>query len=426
MSESIAELLARAEAPEELERLFRADRESFTRALPGALAERPDALLLRAWAARLAPEAPESAEEIARKRGAARRELWLVVLLGLLAGLFVKLPDLGKATHWFFLTEEWFNLRNIALGPLGALLVYLLRARGWKPGWWKVLGLFALLALYLNLLPLPTWSDPLKLVCLYAPLLIWCLLCAAFAGGGWPGLEQRRQWVRFFGEEMIFSALLALGGAVLIGLSAGLFDLLKVRSNWIFDWMLPMGAAAIPVAAARVVLRGDRAARIMPLLTRIFAPLLLVVLLGYLANLAVHLRELFENRETLRVYNVLLLAVLGLAVFSLSGREGGGTTRREAGDWFLAALLGVTALLGVLGLAAIGQRIVTMGLTANRLAVLGSNLVVLGNLIILLRETVRLLRRGAGVADLELVTARYLPVYAAWALLVTLLFPLVF
>jgi hypothetical protein len=333
---------------------------------------------------------------------------------------------MASGSSWAFFQEDWFYPRNILLGPLAAMFLYLLHLRGWKrPESWIAVGLFAVPALWLNFLS-DTHADTTVLACLHAPLLLWCLGCAAFAGGGWPSAEQRREYVRFFGEVVVFSGLLLLGGGVLLGLTLGLFELLGVPVSWVWEWMMPLGAAAIPVAAAWAVTRHDGGARIMPLLARIFAPLFLVVLMAYLVRMAVHLPELFQDRETLMVYNLLLLSVLGLSVFALSGRGAGGGARTGFLEWLLAALLLVTVLLDFVGLAAIGDRILRMGLTPNRLAVLGSNLAVLGNLLALLRLYALLLRGRSDVAALERATALYLPVYAAWAALVTFAFPLVF
>lgn len=458
------------DAPEALERLYRSDRAAFAEALPGALAAKPDSALLRAWAARLVPDGDTGGVDSGVDSGAAgsagvsasvnmaaasqsanaaaadlpsgktadktagiplinaaadHREIALVIVLGLLAGLFIKLPGFFPDSTLSFFQEDWFYPRNGSLGPLAAVLLYLLHVTGWKRPWcWSAIGFFVVVAVWLNLLP-DAHRDPVMLAMLHGPLLLWCLCCVAFAGG-WPDVEQRTEYLRFFGELVIFSGLLLLGGAGLLALTAGLFDLLDVPMRWIWEWMMPLGGAAIPVVAARAVLRHNGGVRIMPLLTRIFAPLFLIVLMGYLVRMAAHLSELFKNRETLLTYNMLLFTVLGLAVFSLSGRSREKQPRGGFLEWLLAALLVLTVLHDFVGLAAIGKRIMYMGVTPNRLAVLGFNLAVLGNLLALLWGYAMLLRSRTTVADLERITAQYLPVYALWTGLVTFVFPFVF
>ncbi len=397
-----------ADAPEKLEALFREDPSSFAEHLSAAIAQRPGSILLRAWSARFAPQEASENDKL---------ELWLVVIFALLAGVFVKLPDI------FPIAEFEFYERNLFLGPLGALTLYLLHTRGWpRKATLAVCVVFGLTALYLNLLP-EIESDSTVLVLAHGPLFLWCVAAAAFAGEIMPGVELRRAWVRFFGELVVFSGLLMLGGGILLALTAGLFDLLNVPIDWVFEWMSPMGMAAISVVAAWAVKRRDAGGRVMPLLARIFAPLFLVVLSAYLLRLAVDVQELFDNRETLLMFNVLLLSVLGLTVFSLSGQGVAGNRKLHI---LLASLLGLTVLFDFVGLAAIGSRIWDMGITPNRLAVLGSNLVVLGNLLLLLKGFVDLFRGQAQAIDLERTTARYLPIFAAWALFVAVFFPLLF
>ncbi|MGE4506104.1 MAG: hypothetical protein AB7D51_12215 [Desulfovibrionaceae bacterium] len=410
----ILELEGDAEAPEKLEALYRSDAEGFSEHLPGALALRPGSLLLRAWAARLAP---------ARSTGGSRLELWFMIALALLSGLFIKLPDILPR-----ITEEFYP-RNTALGPLGALAVYLLHARGWpRRASAAVLAMLGALALYLNLLP-DIDADQAILALVHAPFVLWCVAALAFAGEVRPGVEARRGWIRFFGELVVFSGLLSLGGAVLLYLTHKLFGLFGGYQDWIIEWMLPMGATAIPVVAAWAVLRGSAGGRVMPLLARIFAPLFLVLLCLYLFRLACDVGKLFNDRDTLLVYNVILLSVLGLCVFSLSG-QGSGQGRDASRNRWLHALLAMLAVLTVvfdaLGLAAIVNRILEMGVTPNRLAVLGANVVVLGNLLLLVRGFAAILRGRVPPSELEHITARYLPVLAGWSFFVLAVFPWLF
>ncbi|MBU1247649.1 MAG: hypothetical protein KKB70_03035 [Proteobacteria bacterium] len=407
LAERILSLVDDPEAPEQLETLYREEAGAFAEALPAALAKRPESMLLRAWSARLAPAVAEPSHYL---------ELWLVVAFALLAGFFVKLPDI------FPISDE-FYARSISFGPLGALIFYLLQVNDWpRVASWAVGAAFGLTALYMNLIP-ESWSDTYFLILLHGPLFLWCVAAVAFAGVVRPTVATRRAWVRFFGELVVFSGLLMLGGGVLLVLTAGLFELLDAPLEWIYRWMLPMGAAAIPVVSAWAVKRREAGGRIMPLLARIFAPLFLVILCAYLLLLAMDPTQLFSDRETLLMYNILLLSVLGLTVFSLSGQDGAGS---RALHLLLAWLVGLTVLFDGLGLAAIVSRIVNQGITPNRLAVLGANLVVLGNLLFLLKGFYALLQGRKLPEELEQTTASYLPVFAGWTLFVCIGFPLMF
>lgn len=256
-TERILSLTDESDAPEKLEALYREESGTFAEALPAALNQRPESILLRAWAARLAPRAEAIADKL---------ELWLMVLFSILAGLAVKLPEIIPAVG-----DEYY-FRSLVLGPIGAFIAYLLHTRNWpKNATCVVGGAFALIVLLLNLLPVK--GDVFGLVLLHSTLVLWCVAAIAFAGQAKPSVEVRRAWVRFFGELVVFSGLLMLGGAILLAMTGGLFSLLDVSQEWILTWMLPMGVAAIPVVAAWAVVRRGGGGRVMPLLAHIFVPL---------------------------------------------------------------------------------------------------------------------------------------------------------
>jgi len=58
--------------------------------------------------------------------------------------------------------------------------------------------------------------------------------------------------------------------------------------------------------------------------------------------------------------------------------------------------------------------------------VLGSNLLIFGNLVWIMIELYRVCCKGDDIKKVELIIARYLPVYALWTIFVTFGFPLIF
>jgi len=80
----------------------------------------------------------------------------------------------------------------------------------------------------------------------------------------------------------------------------------------------------------------------------------------------------------------------------------------------------ITALvLDCIALAAIGTRLLSYGVSANRLAVLAENLLLFANLVAL----VVTLGRRRSTARIQAV---FLSIYAAWFSCVILLFPIIF
>ena len=77
-------------------------------------------------------------------------------------------------------------------------------------------------------------------------------------------------------------------------------------------------------------------------------------------------------------------------------------------------------------LTAIAARISEFGFTPNRVAALGENLILLVNLVGTAWLYARFLRGRGSFASLERWQVAYLPVYAAWAALVVIVFPPLF
>ena len=146
-----------------------------------------------------------------------------------------------------------------------------------------------------------------------------------------------------------------------------------------------------------------------------------VVLLG---GMVLKQKSLFTDREFLIAFNVLLLVVLGLCVFSISER--GSKDSAGAIDWMNIGLVAVTLAIDAVALAAILFRVSTYGFSPNRIAVLGANLLVFVHLAGILFHYLQFVRQKQGVENLEKWIAGYLPAYTAWSLAVVIGFPLAF
>jgi len=398
--------------PDGLERLYREHRQGFAVACRQVLAERPDSVLLRAWRARLEYEA-------APQEKTSGAQVLLLVLLCLLAGSLYMIPE------WTSVTEFAFFPRYAALVPFAAMGTFTLQARGWPRGT-TLAALVLTLALsgYMGIVP-SSYDDTYILACLHLPFFLWCVYGLIRMGEAWRDTAARIEYIRFFGEMIIHAGLLFIGGGILLLLAGGLVEVLGLPISWVHDYMALYGLAAIPVVSVWATDAYSAARRIAPLMARIFAPLLLVLIVAYMVAMAWNMEKLFEDRDTLLVYNILLFCVLATAVFTLTGRGEHGESR--ASQRVTMFMLGATLVLDVIGVAAVGWRMVEYGgITANRLAVLGSNLAVLGNLAVLFWGYLRHLRGIGGLEDVEHGQARYLPVYAGWTLFVIAVMPWLF
>jgi hypothetical protein len=233
-------------------------------------------------------------------------------------------------------------------------------------------------------------------------------------------------FIRFTGEWIIYLALLALGGGVVVGLTAAIFNAVDLDpESALGDWIVPMGAAGATVVAAWLVEAKQSVIENMaPVLTRVFTPLTVLLLVAVVGVFAANAGRLDANRELLIVMALLLVLVLGLWLYSVSAREP--MARPGVFDWvLLALLLGALTVDGIV-LTAMVSRIAAFGATANKVAALGLNVVLLGNLVWSTWLCIGFLRRRRSFAAIERWQADYLPVYAAWAAFVTVAIPPLF
>ena len=136
-------------SPDNLERLYRENKQDFTRAF-GELSPEYDSDLVRFWKVRLAPEMESEG------KGFLKLDLLVVIILSLVSGLLVKLPDLFPQ-----IGRETFYMRDLAMIVFNGIILYT---------FWinkifdkrRILtyGLTLLiLALFINLLPIKTGSS---------------------------------------------------------------------------------------------------------------------------------------------------------------------------------------------------------------------------------------------------------------------------
>ena len=319
----------------------------------------------------------------------------------------------------------WFA-RNLSLVVLPFLAAYFARRRQLAARQWALAAApFALAALVINLYPYAAESDTETLVALALPVALWFAVAYPYMGGTISSHERRMDFVRFTGEWFIYYVLIALGGGVLMGLTAAILEPTGVDVDRVAEWVLPSGAAGAVVVAAWLVESKQRVVENMaPVLTMLFTPLFAVMLVCAAVVYAVTGPGDTFDRELVGVFDALLVVVLALVLYGMSAR--GPST---SPDWMdgiqLVAVIGALAL-DVLVLGAMIARIGDLGFTPNRTAALGLNLVLLVNLAWAAWLSARFLARRSTFHRLERWQTTYLPVFALWAAVVVVVFPPLF
>ena len=322
--------------------------------------------------------------------------------------------------------EPTWLVRNVSLFVLPFLAAFFARQRRLDTrGWALSAAPFALAAVLVNVYPYGADSATEKLVALHLPVVLWFAVAYPYMGGTIRSHERRMDFVRFTGEWFIYYVLIALGGGVLMALTAAIFKPTGVDVDRIAEWVLPSGAAGAVIVAAWLVESKQRVVENMaPVLTMLFTPLFAFMLACAAVVYAVtELGDPFD-RDLLSVFDALLIVVLGLVLYGMSARDP--STSANWMDWIqLVAVVGAL-VLDVMVLGSMVARIGDLGFTPNRTAALGLNVVLLVNLAGAALLSSRFLAGRSTLHRLERWQTTYLPVFALWAATVVVVLPPLF
>lgn len=325
----------------------------------------------------------------------------------------------------------WF-VRDTNFFVLPVLAAYFAFAK--RMPWRRILSLTAavvVLVVIVNLYPFGAAASTGLLLTIHLPVLLWFVVGAAYLGGRLRASAGRMDFLRFSGEWAIYYTLIAIGGAVLVGLTLLVLTPISPESTDVVGaWVVPSGAAgAVVVAAWLVEAKKSIIENLAPVLTAIFTPLFAAMLVVAAVAYLVSGTWRDFDRELLTGFDALLLVVVALVVYGISarpanaGRISAGTRAMDVIR--LCAVVAAVVLDGLV-LASMFARVGEFGFTANRVAALGLNVILLVNLVGTAWFAVRQLAGRAPAARLERWQTGYLPVFAVWVALVVLVLPPVF
>jgi len=361
-----------------------------------------------------------------------RRANGLAVALGLGvgAGLAVKAADLVGADPTFFLRNAailvlpflaaWFAWRHTP--PIGALA--------------GIAGAFAIAAVALNAYPFGPGSgiesfatDPSmteSLAAIHAAVALWLVTGVAYVAGDWRSSDARMDLVRFSGEWAVYYLLIAIVGGGLSLLAVAVFGSIGVDIlPFVGEWVIPCGAAGAVLVAAWLVEAKQRVIEnIAPVLTKVFTPLFALMLLALLVAAALQWNLVDASRDLLIAFDLVLVVVLALLVYSYSARDP--LLRAGWFEWIQFVMLVGALVVDLVVLVAMLGRIGEFGVSANKTASLGLNLILLVNLGRAAWLQLGFLRGRTAFLRLERWQTAYLPVYLGWSAVVVLVFPPLF
>jgi hypothetical protein len=400
--------------PEKLEQLYRSNPARFTEAFYAIYPEIQSDLTAQIWHERLRNRSEEITWGLSKD--------WIIVgIVALCNAFFMQLPDLASISHDFYFPR---NMAFIVMPGLAAFFAF-------KQGLtWKDLGVpfvfMVISVLFINYLPQNTASDTLILSCIHLPVLIWMLLGYVYCGANLSLIDKRIDFLRFHGDLLVMCAVIMLAGGLFTALTINLFNLIGIKiEDFYFRYLVLSALPSVPLLATLLVQQNPTlVSKISPVIARIFTPLVTLMLFIFLGAFIYSGKDPYNDREFLLIFNGILIGVMALLLFSVS------ESTKDAASQFQRISLVVLAVLAIfnngIALSAIAFRLMEMGITPNRLAVLGSNVLVLLNLILVTRQLLGLLNGQKTLADVEVSMTRFLPYYALWAAIVSFVFPLVF
>ena len=149
-----------------------------------------------------------------------------------------------------------------------------------------------------------------------------------------------------------------------------------------------------------------------------------ITLIIYLIAIGISGKNPYHDREFLLIFNIMLLGVMGIIVFSVS--ETSIVRKQKLNEMILFILSIVSLIIDLIALSAIFYRLGEYGITPNRLAIFGSNILILLNLILIMVDLFRINFRKSDIGKVGSTISNYFPVYLVWIVIVIFGFPLIF
>jgi hypothetical protein len=404
--------------PEKLEQLYHDDMNAFVSGFEEVYPEVEKSELSKFWKIRL--DYNNLPDKIKTTN---LHDILILISVCLITGFLIKIPDIFNVRM-----TEVFYMKNAGIIVFFGLTMYIVwtnRIFDLKRLGFIIIS-FLVLIIYVNILPAVTDSDSINLVYIHLPLLIWCIFGLVFIDFNLKDKINRIEYIRYNGDLAILMAIIVIAGGILTGITIGLFNAIGINiEKFYMKNIVIIGAVSVPIVATYIIKNYKVLTnKIAPLIANIFSPLVLLTAVIFLVALAISGKDPYSDRDFLLIFNVMLLGVMAVIVFSIS--ETSSIRKQKFNEMILLILSVVTVIVDLIALSAIFYRLGTFGITPNRLAVLGSNILVLGNLALLVADLYKVNFKKALISEVELTVAKYLPVYLIWILFVVFGFPLIF
>ena len=408
------EILNHLDDPKQLEKLYQDNKSSFKTEFNLLFPEHNENKLLQYWDERLNYQGSEIS-------WGSKKEFIFVLVLSLIAGCLASIPS------FFKIDSEFFYTRNISLIIFSILATYFC----WKNRLPKkkiiITGVIFLITLiFINLLPANNNSNTLILSLFHIPIFLWTVVGFTYVGNSLNDNRKRIEFLRYNGELLIISGLILIAGAVLTAITIGLFTVIGFDINeFYFKHIVIFCLPIIPILGTFLTQTNPQLVnKVSPVIAKIFSPLVLITVVVYLIAILFSGKNLYNDRDFLMLFNGLLIGVIAIILFSVSTTINQNIS--QVSGIILFALSVVTVIVSCMALSAILFRISTLGITPNRLAVVGANLLMLTNLFWISFQLFKTVFKKSDISSVENAIASFIPFYILWTIIVSFIFPLLF
>jgi hypothetical protein len=399
--------------PKLLEKMYENDKINFKILLKEMYEEYPDNLILEVWHVRLYGNQEKESKFTFTK------EFKYTILFAAIAGFTTRLI-------YYFISQFGISEINYLFGVvpfIGALFMFNKQIS--KKLAIILSSIILVIIIYFNILP-NTYSDNIVITYLHLPVLLWVILGYTFVIQEYRNQDLQLSYLRFNGEFLLLYMFFAISGMILSGITMQLFSYINLDIfEFYFENIILVGASSLAVFASYLVINELKIAKyILPLLAKIFSPLVFITLVIFLISILFTGSNPFVDREFLIIFNVILVLVLGVTVFSVIERNENSV--KDIFDYVNIGLLIIALLINVVALSAIIFRLTSYGITPNRLAIILMNIVVFIHLILITIPYMKFILNFNPIELVDKAITKYVVVYGIWATLVILLFPLLF
>lgn len=405
--------------PEQLEILYRTDKKGFEKAFHEIESELDNSPFVEFWKLRLSKDSQKTTGSVFNKQ-----DLLYLLISCMTAGFLIQIPKIFNID----LASFPFYLKNTGLIIFFGLSLFIFLVRNIHDRYKIVVSgsSFLIAAVYINLLPNDLTRDSINLAFVHLPLMIWCLYGVIFIDFSRTDKLKRMDYIKYNGDLAIFSALIVIAGGIISAITIGMFQTIGLNiAEFYEEYIILVGMVSIPIIATLIIRSYSFITnKIAPIIANLFSPLVLITLVIYLVSIFIMGKNLYHDRNFLFIFNLMLLGVTAIIIFSIS--ETSVHSRQRFNEWILFFLSIVTLLIDAAALSAIIYRVAEYGFTPNRTAVLGSNVLIFGNLLLIMIDLYRVTFQQKEISCVEMRIAKYLPIYSAWTIFVVFGFPLIF